>query len=256
MSLVGMYFPRNPVNRRNRFGFNFIGRSGGINGAVFYKKIFVGKSQGHVQVMHRYNSGNGMPLHDKGFIHSSLRLRNPGSCRTCGLTLQLIADSHEDDPELFPRLYLSAHCYLQAMQLVEQNKFDEAVAAFTQSISFNSSFADAYYNRGELRIHLGDLNGALADCNEALRINPKDSDAYINRANIRGQQGDLEGAVSDSSQAIKLGTEKPIVYFNRSLALLQLGRFEDANTDLKRFNSLSPENPRASSLAAMIKLIT
>jgi tetratricopeptide (TPR) repeat protein len=49
----------------------------------------------------------------------------------------------------------------------------EAVKDFDRAIELNPHYGDAYYNRGQVRLYLGQRNRALADFKEAVRINPK-----------------------------------------------------------------------------------
>ena len=50
---------------------------------------------------------------------------------------------------------------------------------------------------------MGDLGGAVKDCNEALRIDPQFCGAYITRGNARYHQGDA-GGMFDYRKAFKI----------------------------------------------------
>ena len=66
----------------------------------------------------------------------------------------------------------------------------------------NPTDAVTYSNRGRLRFHSCDRDGALADINKALDLNPDLSDAYINRSIVRFGSGDKRGAIQDLDYAM------------------------------------------------------
>ncbi len=87
-----------------------------------------------------------------------------------------------------------------------------------------------YYNRGNVRAELEDLEGALADYNEADRT-PRQSDQasgqlYCNRGNVNALLLNSDDADHDFQKAIGLGED--YVLFNRGNLLTSMGRFEEA----------------------------
>jgi tetratricopeptide (TPR) repeat protein len=64
-------------------------------------------------------------------------------------------------------------------------------------------FAEIYYNRGDLRLGLGDRDGALADFSYVLELDPTLVDAYVNRASIYLDDGDLDAAYRDACAGLR-----------------------------------------------------
>lgn len=63
---------------------------------------------------------------------------------------------------------------------------------------------DAYYNRGTLKILLGDHNGAVLDLNEAIVLDPKYSRYFYQRALSKQILNDYSGAFEDYTKSIEL----------------------------------------------------
>ncbi|MFN4953834.1 MAG: tetratricopeptide repeat protein [Aphanizomenon sp.] len=75
---------------------------------------------------------------------------------------------------------------------------------FNLSIKFNPNYANAYYNRGNVRYDLGDKQGAIDDFNQAIKINPNYAQAYVRRGSVRYQLGDKPGAKEDLQRAAQV----------------------------------------------------
>ena len=50
----------------------------------------------------------------------------------------------------------------------------------------------------------GDNQGAIADYNQAIKLKPDNAEAYYNRGGIKMSTGDNQGAINDLRQAAKL----------------------------------------------------
>jgi len=100
--------------------------------------------------------------------------------------------------------------------------------------------APAYINRGLARAHMGDLEGALADCDTALVINPGLVLAYMNRGALRWTVGDLDGATADFDQAIQRNPRDPQAYTNRGNLRAEKRDYSGALSDLDHAILLDP----------------
>src|SRR5688500_20274606 len=75
-----------------------------------------------------------------------------------------------------------------------------ALSDCDQALAINPRLVQVYKNRGAIRWTSGDLDGALADSNQVIQKNPRDAQAYHNRGNVRPDKGDLSGALIDLNQ--------------------------------------------------------
>ncbi len=74
----------------------------------------------------------------------------------------------------------------------------------TKRRRINPNDALAYYDRGIVRVRLGEFQSAIADYSEALRINPNLASTYQNRGVARRDSGDKPGAIQDFQKAADL----------------------------------------------------
>ncbi len=93
-----------------------------------------------------------------------------------------------------------------------------AIADYSQAIAINPYYYNAYLNRGNLWVYLGDfakkmgkhdVSGqdyqfAINDYSQAVRINPMNSAAYENRAELYSDLGMHPQALSDKGRVIQL----------------------------------------------------
>ena len=79
-----------------------------------------------------------------------------------------------------------------------------AVAAFTQAIALNPSYASAQYNLGTLLLKRKDYQAALEPLKEAIRLNPQFSDAWYNLAAVYAHMGERVNAMQSLKKAIDL----------------------------------------------------
>jgi tetratricopeptide (TPR) repeat protein len=93
---------------------------------------------------------------------------------------------------------------------------DQAVSHFDRLVRQSAS-AENFRHRAMARIEMGDVDGAIADCNEAIRRAPQSASNYITRGNAWSDEAEFEKAIADYSEAIRLDPMNDVAYFNRGL---------------------------------------
>ena len=76
------------------------------------------------------------------------------------------------------------------------------------SIFLNRIKVFGYIYRGEVKLKLGDLDGAESDFSKGInvmRYPPIDSKLYILRSKVRKQKGDLKGSKNDYQKVLDIG---------------------------------------------------
>lgn len=111
---------------------------------------------------------------------------------------------------------------------VSQNKLNEAISDYNQSLELAPDFPDSYLNRGVAYEGLGEWEKAIADYNKVLEINPKDAIAYNNRGNAEAGLGEWEQALLDYQTASDLDKNYSFARANYALTLYQVGQPEAA----------------------------
>jgi tetratricopeptide (TPR) repeat protein len=90
------------------------------------------------------------------------------------------------------------------------------LADANETVAHNPNFAPAYEDRGFIKMHQGDLNGALADFSHAIQLSPKNPSFYSDRAEVKVKQGDLDGAVADYERVVAVDPQYSDVFENRN----------------------------------------
>ena len=103
-----------------------------------------------------------------------------------------------------------------------------------------SLFAKALYESKE-----GNFVDALESWDRFLVSAPTDAAALSNRGNVRLALGDSEGAILDQTSAIKILPSETDPYLNRGIAEETLGQWDEAINDYQWVLTREPENASA-----------
>ena len=103
----------------------------------------------------------------------------------------------------------------QASVLIQQKRYEAAIAILNNIISEMPSVQDPYNLRGIARSANGSGERALEDFDQAVRINPRYADAYFNRGNTNCALLRYADAIRDYTQAININPSMAEAYVNR-----------------------------------------
>ncbi len=84
--------------------------------------------------------------------------------------------------------------YEQGTGLLSEEKYDEAIDAFTAAIEVDPAHPEVYTARGDAYRQLGKLEEATQDYEKALELNANDGDTAVKLADILVEQGKIEEA--------------------------------------------------------------
>ncbi len=115
------------------------------------------------------------------------------------------------------------------LTLIGQQRYEEAIQAFSTAIEIIPRDYQAYNYRGVAWALMGKYDKALADYNKALEIRPRYAEAYNNRGFARTQQGDLSNALNDYARALEINPFFVDAYNNKAWVLATCAdqRFRD-----------------------------
>lgn len=135
-----------------------------------------------------------------------------------------------------------------ACALRDLNRCEEAIEVLRPAINENPEQPLLWNTLGTVMCSLGDGKTAVTFFDETLRLAPAFGKAYHNRAYAKLDLGDVEGALADCDQAIAVA-ESPedlaTMQFGRATILLALGRVEEGwKTYEARFSNDLVEAPR------------
>jgi tetratricopeptide (TPR) repeat protein len=105
------------------------------------------------------------------------------------------------------------------LQLTGEQRYDEAIKAFSAAIELIPGDYQAYNSRGVAWALNGDFDKAIDDYNNALKIRPRYAEAYNNRGYAHTQKGNLPAALDDHSRALEINPLFVDAYNNKAWIL-------------------------------------
>ncbi|MBP0026816.1 tetratricopeptide repeat protein [Roseofilum sp. Guam] len=113
-------------------------------------------------------------------------------------------------------------------RLRDQNKLEEAIAAYEKAIEVDPNYAFAYVGLGNALRSDDQLEAAKTQYEQAIELNPNLPGVYWNLGNVLTELGNLEPAIAQFRIALKLKPDSVPVYNDLGDVLLQLGNVEEA----------------------------
>jgi len=107
----------------------------------------------------------------------------------------------------------------KGLKLIGQQRYEEAIQAFSTAIEIIPRDHQAYNYRGVARALIGKYDEAIADYSKAIEIRPRYAEAYNNRGFARTQMGDLQQALNDYSRALEINPFFVDAYNNKAWIL-------------------------------------
>ncbi|MFK7821470.1 MAG: tetratricopeptide repeat protein [Planctomycetaceae bacterium] len=134
--------------------------------------------------------------------------------------------------------------FVQLAQLRErEQKFAEAVEAYSKAIKLAPGDPSLWYDRGVAHFSAGKPKLAIADYTKAIELDPEFEIAWNNLGAARSEVGDHKAAVDSCTRAIEIDPLDPLPWQNRGIAFHRLGLFDQSIEDLTRAMHLDPEDP-------------
>jgi tetratricopeptide (TPR) repeat protein len=137
---------------------------------------------------------------------------------------------------------LSRLCYQSALsQDDRRSAVDGCTRALEEEGLSPSDRAATYVNRGIVRMVRGSEAGADADFNAALALDRNLADAWLNKGFLRLRSGQGREALPFLQEGISRNPDREaLAIFARGVAYEQMGDFQSAYADLKRAHELEP----------------
>ncbi|MDE2734160.1 MAG: tetratricopeptide repeat protein [Gemmatimonadota bacterium] len=135
--------------------------------------------------------------------------------------------------------------YNRGMVKIVLGQWEAALADYDAAIARNPNYAQAYYSRGMVKETLGQREAALVEYDAAIARNPDYTQAYYNRGVVKEALGQLEAAIADFDAAIAQKPDYTQAYYRRGVAKEALGQLEAALADYDEAIRLYPDNTDA-----------
>mgnify|MGYP000992930033 CR=1 FL=1 len=141
--------------------------------------------------------------------------------------------------------YSQNNWFQQGEKYLVENKFLEAVQAFTRVIDLTPDNTSAYYNRGLAYLYLMKPEEAINDLNIFIAKDTTVSDAFNNRGLAYSIIGKEELAITDFNKALELDSSFAQAYINRGAAYMALNSYKESINDFTKAINLDKKNPAA-----------
>lgn len=110
-----------------------------------------------------------------------------------------------------------------------------AMQAFDKALELDPQNGTAAFERGKMKLKIGEAKGAVADFTVAILANAVNVEAYLGRgeAKMKLQPPDSKGALDDFQLAVAAAPQRPEPLLVRASYLMQMGDMRGAKADLE-----------------------
>lgn len=133
----------------------------------------------------------------------------------------------------------------QGNELLCQQRYQEAIACYEQSLQLLPDQPDALMNLGVVHAEMSQPEAALKWYDAALRVRPDYQAAHFNRGNALSDIRRYEESLAAYDDAIRCDPKFAAAWNNRGLVLMRLGRAIDAAVSYRRALGIRPDYPEA-----------
>ncbi len=141
----------------------------------------------------------------------------------------------------------------QAMALIQQRRFDQAVSLLGQLLSKQPGHEQAQLLMGVAHHYRGDTQASQLAFEHCLRINPKNADAWNNLGNTLVRRGDSEAAAHAFRRVLELASDRTDAAYNLAIELRKLHRLDEARIELEKLLAVKPDHAAAWSTLGVIQ---
>src|SRR5260370_15767535 len=140
----------------------------------------------------------------------------------------------------------AANSTREGIEASKAKAWDKAIAAFKRAAQLDERYApnlaSALQQRASVYVSQQKFQEAIADYSEALKVKAKDPDIFERRAYAEMQLKDYDKALHDYNEAIKISPEEPKYYQVRAFIYQTKGDFKAAMADVDKTLKLDPNN--------------
>ncbi len=179
-----------------------------------------------------------------------------------GQTEALILDLQTMSQEQLRNNYTAQDFYVAGQNAAREGNFTQAVTDFSNAVTKDANFADAYKARAGLQQKQGNnqqayndyvragkcylaqrnANDAISAYNSAIEIDPGSIDAYLGRGDVYLAMGQQIAALADFDMAVDINDDNPRGHYGLGRARFDQGNYKKAAKHFDKARDLDPSN--------------
>lgn len=137
------------------------------------------------------------------------------------------------------RLFLAGNAAMDA------RTYPQAIQQLTQAIALDPNYVQAYTNRANAYVEMGQAALALADYDKAIDLLPSQALPFYNKARLLERLGQADAAVQHYTWTIARNPRLPEAYINRGNLYYNAKMYEQAQADQEMALTLNPRSLEA-----------
>jgi Flp pilus assembly protein TadD len=126
--------------------------------------------------------------------------------------------------------------------LIQQDRFDEAVANISEALRIKPEFAEAHNNLGLVLCKKGKLNEGIRYFSRAVELDPDYANAHSNLGSALAQQGKLDDAITYFTRALQIDPDLPEAHIGMGLVLARRGSLNETIVHLSKALQTKPNS--------------
>ncbi|MBD2626493.1 protein kinase domain-containing protein [Trichormus variabilis] len=136
---------------------------------------------------------------------------------------------------------LSEICFKQGNQLLNLQKYEEAITLYDKAIAINPEYYEAWHNLGNTLANLKRYSEAISSYDKAIIIKPDCADFWFNRGSALANLQKYTEAIVSFEKAILIKPDFHLVWYFRGLTLCYLQRYEEGLISYQKAISIKPD---------------
>lgn len=134
--------------------------------------------------------------------------------------------------------------YNRGIALQELKSYKEAIKDYSKAIELDSNLTESFINRGNSKLSLDDVNGAVKDYLHVLKIEPSNKFAsanlkmvikiLYNRAITFTSKGQYKNAIENYSRLLEIGSANKSILLNIGYAYIHIKSYDEAISNFEK----------------------
>lgn len=141
---------------------------------------------------------------------------------------------------------------MRSSALAEKGNLAAAMRSLDEAQAVDPRSVPARLARAALMLRNGQLNEASAAVDQAMSLAPNDPGVWDARASVLHMKGDFQGALLAYGKSAAANPRNLDTRIARAGLMLDLERLDEADKEISEIQRLSPQDPRASYLRALL----